>query len=263
MDLALDGKKALITASTRGIGYATAARLAAEGATVVLNGRTRAGVDDAVARLRSAVPTAAVNGVAADVADPDQAARLVEAVGDVEILVNNAGVFALDDFVATDDEQWQRYWSTNVMSGVRLSRALLPAMLQRGDGRIVFIASESGVNVPADMIPYGVSKAAMIALSNGLAKLTRGSRVTVNAILGGPTLSDGVADAIAQVASAQGAPVESVRDAIVGSHPTSLLGRFIDPEEIAAVAAFVASPIAAATNGAALRVDGGALTGVL
>lgn len=162
----------------------------------------------------------------------------------------------------TDDE-WMRYLEVNLMSGVRLSRQVLPGMLERGRGRIVFISSESGVNVPADMIHYGVTKAAMIALGNGLAKRTRGTAVTVNTVLGGPTYSDGVADVVRSVAAAQSAPEDAVKASIIGQNRTTLLERFIDPDEIASLVAYLASPLASATNGATVRADGGVLTGML
>ncbi|RZI94835.1 MAG: SDR family oxidoreductase, partial [Microbacterium sp.] len=181
----------------------------------------------------------------------------------VHILVNNVGLFGLAEFATIPDDEWARYVEVNVMSGVRLSRALLPGMLERGWGRVIFLSSESGVNVPADMIHYGMTKAAMIALGNGLAKLTRGTAVTVNSILGGPTFSDGVAASVAAVAEAQSLPAEAMKAAIIGQNRTTLLERFIQPDEVASLVAYVASPRASATNGAALRVDGGVLTGLL
>lgn len=260
MDLQLTGKTAFVSGSTGGIGYAVADALAAEGARVILNGRSTERVDGAVARLRAAHPHAEISGIAADFAHPPQVADLIERLGEVDVLINNVGLFGLADFEEIDDAQWQHYLELNVMSGVRLSRALLPGMLDRGWGRIVFISSESGVSVPADMIHYGVTKAAMIALGNGLAKRTRGTAVTVNTILGGPTYSEGVAAAIEQIAQAQGAPVDAVKDAVIGQNATTLLERFIAPEEIASLVAYLASPLASATNGAALRADGGVLT---
>ena len=176
------------------------------------------------------------------------------------MLVNNVGLFGLAPFGSVDDAEWQRYFEVNVMSGVRLSRALLPGMLERGHGRVVFVSSESGVSVPADMVHYGVTKAAMIALGNGLAKTTRGTAVTVNTVLGGPTWSDGVAATVEGIAEAQGAPVAAVRDAVIGQNATTLVERFLDPTEIASLVAYLASPLASATNGAALRADGGVLT---
>lgn len=263
MDLHLAGRTAFISGSSGGIGYAIAEALAAEGARVVINGRDPQRLDIAVRRLRDEHPQAEISGLAADFADADEVARLLRDLGDVDILVNNVGVFDIAEFASTDDAEWARYFDVNVMSGVRLSRALMGGMLSRGWGRILFVSSESGVNVPADMIHYGVTKAAMIALGNGLAKLTRGTAVTVNSVLGGPTLSDGVQAAIAAVAEAQSLPVEQVTSAIIAQNRTTLLERFIDPAEIAALVVYLASPVASATDGAVLRADGGTLTSVL
>jgi NAD(P)-dependent dehydrogenase (short-subunit alcohol dehydrogenase family) len=263
MDLGLQGKRAFISGSSQGIGYAIAAALAAEGVEVVLNGRDAGRLDRAVDRLRGAQPDAQVSGLVADFSNAAEVARLTEALGDVDILVNNVGLFGLADFASITDDDWARYFEVNVMSGVRLSRAVLGGMLARGSGRIIFISSESGVNVPADMVHYGMTKAAMLAVGNGLAKLTRGTSVTVNAVLGGPTFSDGVAASVAAVAEAQSLPVEEMRDAIIGQNRTTLLGRFIDPTEIASLVAFLSSPLSSATNGAALRADGGVLTSML
>lgn len=259
MDFQLRDTRALITGSTQGIGFAIAEALAFEGAAVILNGRDAARTHAAADRLRALVPGADVDVAPGDVADPVALTGLPE----VDILVNNAGAFGLNEFADADDAEWQRYLDVNLTAGVRLSRRVLPGMLERGWGRILFIASESGVNVPADMIPYGVSKAATIALGNGLAKLTRGTQVTVNTVLGGPTYSDGVATVIESIAAAQGVPADAVAASVIGRNTTTLLQRFIRPEEIAALVAFLASPRASAINGAALRADGGVLTGTL
>ncbi|WP_120338357.1 SDR family NAD(P)-dependent oxidoreductase [Cryobacterium soli] len=263
MDLQLRGKTAFVSGSTQGIGFAVASTLAGEGARVIVNGRHQASVDAAVADLRRAHPEAAHAGFVADFAEAATVERLIAELGDVDILVNNVGLFGLAEFESITDDEWLRYLEVNLMSGVRLSRHALPGMLERGWGRILFVGSESGVNVPADMIHYGVTKAAMIALSNGLAKRTRGTAVTVNTILGGPTYSHGVAATIESIAAAQSAPVDAVKASIIGQNHTTLLERFIKPEEIASLAAYLASPLASATNGAAVRVDGGVLTGVL
>jgi NAD(P)-dependent dehydrogenase (short-subunit alcohol dehydrogenase family) len=201
-----------------------------------------------------------VSGLAADFADPDQVANLLGALPDVDILVNNVGLFDVASFEEIDDAEWQRYFEVNVMSGVRLSRHVLGGMLQRQRGRIIFISSESGVSVPGDMVHYGVSKASMLALSNGLAKLTRGTEVTVNTILGGPTYSAGVAQAIGDIARAQSMSPDDLKAAIIGANHTSLLQRFIEPSELAQLALYLSSPLSSATNGAALRADGGVLT---
>lgn len=262
MDYGLRDKSAFVSGSTQGIGYAVARALAVEGARVTLNGRTAEGVGSAVRRLTAQVPGAVVTGVAADVAHEDQVADLLEKVGDVDVLVNNVGLFDVAPFEAIPDEQWRRYFEVNVLSGVRLSRHLLPGMLERGWGRIVFVSSESGVDVPADMIHYGASKAAVLALSNGLAKTTRGTGVTVNSVLGGPTYSHGVASAVEGVAAAQGVEVDAMKAAIVAGR-RGLLERFIEPDEVASLVAYLSSTASAATNGAALRADGGVLTTVL
>ncbi|MBQ3359632.1 MAG: SDR family NAD(P)-dependent oxidoreductase [Microbacterium sp.] len=263
MDLRLAGKKAFVSGSTQGIGYAIAAALAAEGVQVTLNGRDAERLDSAVARLGAEHPASHPNGLVADFAKPDEVVRLLADLGDVDILVNNVGLFGLADFSATSDDEWSRYLDVNLMSAVRLSRQVLGGMLDRGWGRIVSISSESGVNVPADMVHYGVTKAAMIALSNGLAKLTRGTEVTVNTVLGGPTYSDGVAATVAAVAEAQSLPADAMKQAIIGQNATTLLERFLEPTEIASLVTYLASPVASATNGAALRADGGVLTAML
>jgi len=263
MDLQLAGTRAFVSGSTQGIGHAIAAALLAEGAEVVVNGRTEHRVQEAVARLRDAAPGAAVSGIAADVADPAQVEHLLDRLGDVDVLVNNAGVFEVAPFESSTDADWQRYLDVNLLSGVRLTRRLLGPMLARGHGRVLFVSSESGVDVPGDMVPYGVTKAGALALANGLAKLTRGTGVTVNTILGGPTWSDGVAHAVAGIADAQGVPAGDLKGALAAARTTSLLQRFIEPEEIARLAVYLASPLSSATNGAAVRADGGVLTTLL
>jgi NAD(P)-dependent dehydrogenase (short-subunit alcohol dehydrogenase family) len=263
MDLQLQGRTAFISGSTQGIGYAIASALAAEGMRVIVNGREEARVEAAVDRLRRDHPGATVSGIAADFGDPGAVTRLLGSLDAVDVLVNNVGLFGLAAFESIADEDWSRYFEVNVMSGVRLSRHMLGGMLERGWGRIVFIGSESGVNVPADMVHYGVTKAAVIALANGLAKQTRGTSVTINTVLGGPTYSDGVATTVEAIAEAQALPVEAMQAAIIGQNRTSLLERFIDPAEIAALVTYLASPLSSATNGAAIRADGGVLTGLL
>jgi len=263
MDLQLTGTRAFVSGSTQGIGHAIAAALLREGAEVVVNGRDEGRVQDAVVRLRAAVPGVAVSGIAADLADADQVERLLDRLGDVDVLVNNAGVFDVAPFDRATDADWQRYLDVNLMSGVRLTRRLLPPMLARGRGRVLFVSSESGVDVPADMVPYGVTKAGALALANGLAKTTRGTGVTVNTILGGPTYSDGVARTVEQIAQAQGVPAGDLKDTLAAARTTSLLQRFLEPEEIARLAVYLASPLSSATNGAAVRADGGVLTTLL
>lgn len=263
MELGLVGKRAFVSGSTQGIGHAIARALAREGVEVVINGRDEDRVESAVRALEAELPSATVSGVAADLAIPREVERLLADLGSIDILVNNVGLFDVRPFAELTDEDWAGFFGANVMTGVRLSRALLPQMLDAGWGRVIFIGSESGVNIPADMIHYGVTKAAMLALGNGLAKLTRGTGVTVNTVVGGPTYSDGVARAVEQIASAQQLAPEVMRAAIIGENRTSLLERFIEPGEIADLVAYLASPLSSATNGAAIRADGGVLTAML
>jgi len=263
MDLNLRGKRAFVSGSTQGIGFAIATALVGEGVAVVINGRHGDSVEAAVDRLRTLIPGADVSGIAADFERPDEVLGLLDVLGEVDIMVNNVGLFGLAPFADIDDTEWQRYFDVNVMSGVRLSRHALSGMLARGWGRILFVGSESGVNIPADMIHYGMTKAAMLAVSNGLAKLTRGTEVTVNTVLGGPTYSDGVARTVEQISQLQGVSAEQMKSAIIAQNQTSLLERFIEPAEIAHLVVYLSSPLASATNGAALRADGGVLTSTL
>jgi NAD(P)-dependent dehydrogenase (short-subunit alcohol dehydrogenase family) len=264
MDLQLTGKSALVTGSTAGIGLAIATALAREGAAVVVNGRTQPRVDAAVAEVRRGVPAAKVTGVAADLADAAGAAALLRELPAVDILVNNLGMYEAKAFLEITDDDWQRIFEVNVLSGARLSRAYLPSMFQRNWGRIVFISSESGINIPAEMIHYGVTKTAQLALARGLAETTAGTGVTVNSILPGPTRSEGVGSFIEGLARSQGKTGEQVEaEFFQTARPSSLLRRFITPEEVAGLVAFVCSPLASATNGASLRVDGGVVRSVI
>ena len=263
MDLNLTGKRAFVSGSTQGIGFAIAKALLGEGASVIINGRQEEKVQAAVRELGAAVAGASVSGIAADFERPDDVARLMDSLGEVDILVNNVGLFGVAPFVDIGDDDWQRYFDVNVMSGVRLSRHALGGMVARNWGRIIFIGSESGVNIPADMLHYGMTKAGMLAVSNGLAKLTRGTDVTVNTVLGGPTYSDGVAGVVDQISKAQGMPADDLKAAIIGGNQTSLLQRFIEPVEIANLVLYLASPLSSATNGAAVRADGGVLTAMI
>lgn len=259
MDLQLKGKTAFISGGTQGIGFAIAKQLLEEGATVIINGRTKEKVDAAVQQLGSPA-----SGIAADLAKEDAIQHLLRALPPIDILVNNAGIFALKDFNDIEDHEWQSMFDINVMSAVRLSRALLPQMLQRKWGRILFISSESGINVPANMIHYGMTKTAMLSLSNGLSKLTKGTEVTINTILGGPTYSDGVANAVKYIASSSNMSEEDMKAAIMqNTNPHSLLQRFITPTEIAGVATYLCSPLATMINGSAIRADGGVLHTIL
>ena len=264
MNIQFNDKRALVTASTGGIGFAIAQGLAEAGAQIVLNGRSTESVAEAVGRLTKAVPGTSVQGIAADLSTAEGVAALVRDAGEVDILVNNAGIYGPQDFYETDDEVWDSYWQTNVMSGVRLSRALLPAMVNKGWGRVVFMSSESARNIPADMIHYGVSKTALLALARGLAKRVAGSGVTVNSVLPGPTLSEGVANMLKDEVERTGKTLESVATAFVlHNRPSSIIQRAATVEEVANMVVYVCSPQASATTGAALRVDGGVVDDIL
>ena len=264
MKIELAGRTALVTASTAGIGLAIAQGLAAAGARVILNGRSTDSVERARQRLLAAVPGADVLGVAADLSDAAGVDTLLAGLPKVDILVNNAGIFGPEDFFETEDATWERYWQTNVMSGVRLSRALLPAMVAAGWGRVLFISSESARNIPADMIHYGVSKTAQLSLSRGLAKRVAGSGVTVNAVLPGPTLSDGFAAMFEDERQRSGKPLEQIgREFVMAHRPSSVIQRTATVEEVANMVVYLASPQASATSGAALRVDGGVVDDIV
>ncbi|WP_315832006.1 SDR family NAD(P)-dependent oxidoreductase [Bradyrhizobium prioriisuperbiae] len=258
MKIDLSGKTALVTGSTAGIGHAIARGLAATGAEVVVNGRSQPNVDAAVASIAKAVPGSKVRGVAADVSTAAGCKALVAALPQTDILINNAGIFEPKDFFDIPDEDWTRFFEVNVMSGVRLSRAYMQGMLKRNWGRIVFVSSESGLNIPTEMIHYGTSKTAQLAISRGLAELTAGTAVTVNSVLPGPTMSEGVETFVADLARQNGQSVEQAAASFVKQHrPSSLLQRFASVDEIANMVVYVSSREASATNGAALRVEGG------
>jgi NAD(P)-dependent dehydrogenase (short-subunit alcohol dehydrogenase family) len=258
MDLELRGRRALVTGSTAGIGFAIAKGLAAEGASVVVNGRSAASTDRAVARIRAAVPTAEVSGVAADAATTAGADTLLKAAPVIDILVNNLGIFEPKGFFEIGDADWQRFFDVNVLSGVRLSRLYAPGMRERGWGRILFVSSESALNIPKEMIHYGMTKTAQLAVSRGLAIELQGSGVTVNAVLPGPTRTEGVEGFLEGLAKQGGKTVAEVEaEFFRTARPTSLIQRFADPEEVANLAVYLASPRASATTGAAMRVDGG------
>jgi NAD(P)-dependent dehydrogenase (short-subunit alcohol dehydrogenase family) len=258
MKIDLKGKTALVTGSTSGIGHATALGLAAAGADVVVNGRTQAKVEAAAAEIAKAVPGGKVRGVAADVSTAAGCKTLLAALPDVDILINNAGIFEPKGFFDIPDEDWSRFFEVNVMSGVRLSRAYFPGMLKRNWGRIVFISSESALNIPKEMIHYGMTKTAQLAISRGLAEMTRGTAVTVNSVLPGPTMSEGVEAFIKDIAKHNGVSVEeATKQFFQQQRPTSLLQRFATVEEIANMVLYVASKESSATNGAALRAEGG------
>ncbi|MGA9763799.1 MAG: SDR family NAD(P)-dependent oxidoreductase [Rhodomicrobium sp.] len=255
MDYRLEGKLAFVTGSTKGIGKATAMLLNREGAEVIIHGRTKESVEHA----RKDLPTA--HGVHGDLSHRRDCERIVNEVKDigiVDILVNNAGIFEPKKFTDIPDEDWLRFFEVNVMSGVRFARAFLPEMLLKNWGRIIFISSESAVNIPEEMIHYGMTKTAQLAVSRGLAELTKGTAVTVNAILPGPTASEGVVDFMKHMAASRGQDVKTAEAEFFKSvRPTSLLQRFEDPMEVAQTIVFVASSVSSAINGAVLRADGG------
>jgi NAD(P)-dependent dehydrogenase (short-subunit alcohol dehydrogenase family) len=258
MRIDLSGKTAVVTGSTGGIGFAIARGLAEAGASVVINGRKAMTVDQALGILKRALPGADIRGVTADVGTAEGCALLLRAEPSADILVNNVGIFGPQDFFETEDEVWTRFFEVNVMSGVRLSRAYLPGMLQRNWGRVVFISSESGLNIPPDMIHYGFTKSANLSVSRGLAKRLAGTGVTVNAVLPGPTLSEGVQAMLRETAEKAGQSIEEAAIAFVkAERPSSILQRPTTPEEVANMVVYVASPQASATTGAALRADGG------
>ncbi|MBT0607211.1 SDR family NAD(P)-dependent oxidoreductase [Aequorivita echinoideorum] len=255
MDLQLSNKKALITGSTKGIGYATAKTLAQEGAEVIINGRSEDSVNKALKSLKKEVANGKINGIACDFGNTVEVGKLIEEMGSVDILINNVGIFDPKEFLEIPDSDWQNFFEVNVMSGVRLSRAFLPKMMENNWGRIIFISSESGVNIPVEMIHYGMTKTAQLAISRGIAETTKGTNVTVNSVLPGPTFSDGVKEMTGIEDGKSRKQVE--KRFFKTERPTSLLQRFTDPQEIANMIAYVASPLSSATNGASLRVDGG------
>jgi NAD(P)-dependent dehydrogenase (short-subunit alcohol dehydrogenase family) len=264
MNLQLEGKKALVTGSTAGIGFAIARTLAGEGASVVITGRTQNRVDAALKRIQQEIHEPKISGIAADLATTRGVAKCIEAVPSVDILVNNLGVYELKAFEKITDDDWHSIIETNFMSGVLLCRHYLPRMKTANWGRIIFISSESAVNIPVEMIHYGVTKTMQVALARGLAETTSGTGVTVNSILAGPTRSEGVEQFITDVARSKGIAAAQVeKDFFRSVRPSSLLQRFATIEEVAALVAFVASPLSSATNGAALRVEGGVLRSIV
>ena len=264
MNLKLNGKTALVSGSTAGIGYAVALGLAREGARVFVNGRTQARVDTALATIRQEIADAKVEGIAEDLGTATGCERLVGRLPSVDILVNNLGNFEPKPFAEIPDADWLRLFEVNVMSGVRLSRAYLPGMKQRDWGRIVFISSESAVQIPAEMVHYGMTKTAQIAVARGIAEGCAGTGVTVNSILAGPTASEGVTTFVAQLAKQQHmTPEDFEKEFFKSVRPSSLLQRFLEPAEVAKVVVFVCSPEAVAINGAAVRAEGGVVKAIV
>ena len=263
MKIDLTGKHAVVTGSSAGIGFAIAHGLAASGAAVVVNGRSAKTTEAAVRRLIDLVPGAKIEGIAADLATAEGVAEFVRRVGTTDILVNNLGIFEPKPFAAITDDDWHRFFDTNVLSGIRLSRAYLPAMVARNWGRIVFISSESGLNIPVEMIHYGTTKTAQLAISRGLAEQVAGTGVTVNAVLPGPTRSEGVGDFFAKLAREKGVTQDEMESQFIAQNrPSSLLRRLTTVDEVANMVVYVCSEQASATTGAALRVDGGVVRSI-
>ena len=264
MNLQLQNKLALVTGSTAGIGLAIAKALAAEGARVIINGRTEARVAEAIAAIRDGVPSAKLEALALDLSTADAAKETIKRFPNVDVLVNNLGIYPLRPFEEISDAEWMAIIETNFLSGVRLSRHYLPRMKTAGWGRIIFISSESGVNIPTEMIHYGVTKTMQIALARGLAQTTAGTGVTVNSVLVGPTRSEGVEKFVGDIAKSKNVTSTDVeKDFFRNVRPSSLLQRFARPDEVAPLVAFLASPLSASTNGAALRAEGGTLNTIL
>ena len=263
MKIDLSGKKAIVTGSTKGIGLATAKGLAEAGATVVVNGRKEADVKTAIAEVRKAVPDADVMGAAADLGSAEGCDTLLKAHPACDILVNNVGIFGPQDFFETPDEDWTRFFEINVMSGVRLSRAYLPGMEKNGWGRVVFLSSESAINIPADMIHYGFTKTAVLSIARGLAKRMAGTGVTVNSVLPGPTMSEGVAEMLREDAEKNNKSMEQAGvDFVMSNRPSSIIERLASVEEVANMIVYACSKQASATTGGALRVDGGVVDSI-
>src|SRR5882757_1522138 len=261
MQIDLNGKRAIVTGSTAGIGFAIARGLADAGAAVVINGRSEQSAEAARKRLTQALPRAKIEAIAADLGTAAGVEAFIKRAGDADILVNNLGIFEPKPFVEIADEDWQRFFDINVMSGVRLSRHYLPLMMKRDWGRIVFISSESGLNIPVEMIHYGMTKTAQLAISRGLAQTAAGTGVTVNAVLPGPTRSEGVVDFLGKLSQGQNlSQADMEKNLIAEGRPSSIIQRLATPEEVASMVVYVCSPQASATTGAALRVDGGVVS---
>jgi NAD(P)-dependent dehydrogenase (short-subunit alcohol dehydrogenase family) len=264
MDLQLEGKRALVTGSTAGIGFAIAKGLAKEGASVIVNGRSMKRVDEALTALNKAGVSGSLEGLAADLGTADGTRATIDRFPEVDILVNNLGIFETKPFESITDADWLHIFEVNILSGVRLSRHYLPGMKRRNWGRIVFISSESAVQIPTEMIHYGMTKTAQLAIARGLAETTAGTNVTVNSVLPGPTASEGANNFVEKLARDQKTTRQEVeKQFFENMRPTSLLKRMAEPDEVASLVTFVCSPLSSATNGAALRVDGGVVRSIL
>lgn len=258
MQIDLSGKHAIITGSTAGIGFAIAHGLAQAGASVVITGRTQERVEDAISKIKKDTPSANIEGVAADLGTAEGCQTLIQQQPSADILINNVGMFGPQDFFEVDDATWQHFFDLNIMSAVRLSRHYAQGMRDRNWGRIQFLSSESGINIPTEMVHYGVTKSALLAVSRGLAKLLSGTQVTVNAILPGPTRSEGVVSMLSEMAEKEGISLQEMEERFVKENrPTSIIQRLATPEEVASMSIYAASTQASATTGAALRVEGG------
>ncbi len=264
MNLELDQKTVFITGSTSGIGFAMAEGFLKEGAHVIINGRTQNSVDDAIEKLTASIPSASISGIAADFKEANAVEIIKKRLDQIDILINNVGIFSSKLFEETTDADWQEMFQVNVMSAVQLSRIYLPKMLAQNWGRIIFISSECAQLVPADLIAYSTTKAALLSLSRGLAQTTKGTKVTVNALVPGSTLTDGARSFLKEQAVKDGKTEEQVAvNFFKTDRNSSLLQRFAKPKEIADMALFLSSPLSAVTNGAAIKVDGGSIQGIL
>lgn len=263
MDLKLDQKIALVTGSTAGIGLGIAKRLAQEGAEVIINGRKQKDVDKSVNEIKEETGSKKVTGVAADFSMSEDVEKILSEIPELDILVNNVGIFKNVDFEDITDEEWFEIFEVNVMSAVRLSRHYFPKMMEKNSGRIIFISSESGLNIPTEMIHYGMTKTALLSISRGLARLSKGSKVTVNSVLPGPTWTRGVENMMKEQSEKTGKDIDTLEDEFFdNARPTSLTQRFADVDEVASLVAYVASPLASAVNGTAQRVDGGIVNNI-
>jgi len=263
MNIRLNGKTAVVSGSTAGIGFAIARSLAEAGATVIVNGRTEARVAAAVAQIRKELPQSQAKGIAADLGTAEGAAALLRHTPEADILINNLGIFEPKPFFEIPDDDWERFFRVNVLSGARLARLYVPGMVKRGWGRVIFISSESGLQIPAEMIHYGMTKTAQLAVARGLAETLSGSGVTVNSVLPGPTRSEGVETFVEQLAQKSGKSFEQIeKDFFKTMRPSSIIKRFASNEEVANMVVYVSSEQASATTGAALRVDGGVVRSI-